>query len=73
MQEEKNSDDISVIMCIDNSGSMASTSEVQGVINFKHGITEEEYNMLKQFIDPGDENQIFPGFQNQNKTWISRK
>ncbi len=29
---------------------MSSTEEIKGKINLKHGMTEEEYNMLKQFI-----------------------
>ena len=45
-----------MVFCIDNSGSMSSTSEVKGKINFKHGLSQEEYDMLKQFIEPGDEN-----------------
>lgn len=48
--------DISIILCIDISGSMNVTQEIEGKVNLKHGITEDEYNMLKQFIEPGDEN-----------------
>lgn len=39
--------DVSIIFCIDNSGSMNTTQEIEGKVNLKHGITEEEYNMLK--------------------------
>jgi hypothetical protein len=34
---------------------MSTTTEVKGNINLKHGISKEEYEMLKQFIEPGDE------------------
>lgn len=47
--------DSSIIFCIDTSGSMSSTVEIKGIVNFKHGISAEEYEMLKQFIEPGDE------------------
>lgn len=56
MKQDVNVDQ-TVIFCIDNSGSMSSTSEIKGKVNFKHGISAEEYEMLKQFIEPGDELQ----------------
>ena len=62
----------SLIFCIDNSGSMNSSFEVKGKVNLKHGLTEEEYNTLKQFIEPGDEEQIWYG-QKKDSTWVSRK
>lgn len=41
---------------------MSVTSEIKGQkINLKHGISPEEYEMLKQFIDAGDEHQMMPG------------
>jgi hypothetical protein len=52
---------------------MSTTTEVKGKINLKHGISAEEYEMLKQFIEPGDENQMFPGLQQPNVTHVSRK
>ena len=39
--------DSSIIFCIDTSGSMSSTVEIKGKANFKHGISSEEYEMLK--------------------------
>ncbi|CAK83958.1 unnamed protein product (macronuclear) [Paramecium tetraurelia] len=65
--------DNSIIFCIDNSGSMSSTVEIKGKINFKHGISAEEYEMLKQFIEPGDEHQIWPQFNTKHVTHVSRK
>ena len=36
---------------------MSTTTIVKGQkMKLKHGITQEEYDMLKQFIEPGDEN-----------------
>lgn len=43
----KQIDQTSLIFCIDNSGSMSSSTEVKGKINLKHGMTPEEYEMLK--------------------------
>ncbi|CAD8172076.1 unnamed protein product [Paramecium pentaurelia] len=63
----------SIVFCIDNSGSMSSTVEIKGKINFKHGISPEEYEMLKQFIEPGDEHQIWPQFNTKHVTHVSRK
>lgn len=37
----------SIVFCIDNSGSMSTTVEIKGKVNFKHGISNEEYEMLK--------------------------
>lgn len=34
---------------------MSTTSEVKGKKNLKHGLSAEEYEMLKQFIEPGAE------------------
>jgi hypothetical protein len=34
---------------------MSSTTEVKGSLNLKHGLTNEELEMLKQFMEPGDE------------------
>jgi len=41
------------VFCVDNSGSMSATVEVEGKMKFKHGISKEEYEMLKQFLEPG--------------------
>ena len=64
-----------MIFCIDTSGSMNTTSEVAGKVDLKFGLSKEEIEMLKQFMEPGDEAQFnfLPGAQNQNKTFISRK
>ncbi|KRX07681.1 hypothetical protein PPERSA_11230 [Pseudocohnilembus persalinus] len=69
--QQNEEEDTSIIFCLDNSGSMSVTSEVKGKkINLKHGLTQEEYDMLKQFMDQGDEQQLN---QQQNVTYISRK
>lgn len=64
--------DISLIFCIDVSGSMSVTTEVKGKINLKHGLTKEELDMLKQFMEPGAENQQYYPGQKQNTTYVSR-
>ena len=43
-----------MIFCVDISGSMNSTSEVQGKVDLKFGLSQEEIDMLKQFMEPGD-------------------
>ena len=67
--------DAQIVFCIDTSGSMNSTTAIEGKVNLKFGISQEEIEMLKQFMEPGDEAQFnyLPGLQNQNKTFISRK
>jgi hypothetical protein len=54
---------------------MNTTSEIQGKVDLKFGMSQEEIDMLKQFMEPGDEAQFnfLPGAHNQNKTFISRK
>ena len=71
----KDENDSTIVFCIDTSGSMNSTTAVEGKVNLKFGISQEEIEMLKQFMEPGDEAQFnyLPGLQNQNKTFISRK
>ena len=63
------------MFCIDTSGSMNTTSEIEGKVDLKYGMSQEEIEMLKQFMEPGDEAQFnfLPGNQNKNKTFISRK
>ena len=46
--------DSTMIFCIDVSGSMNSTSEIPGKVNLKFGLSQEEIDMLKQFMEPGD-------------------
>ena len=62
----------SIVFCIDNSGSMNSSLEIEGKVELKHGLTEDELNSLKQFIDPGDEEQIWYN-DKKNTTWVSRR
>jgi hypothetical protein len=69
-EESKDSNDYSLILCLDNSGSMTSTSEVQGGLDVDNSISEEEMKMLAQFIEPGA-NQFM--YQKQNVKYISRK
>ena len=67
--------DSTMVFCIDTSGSMNTTTEVAGKIDLKFGLSKDEIEMLKQFMEPGDEAQFnfLPGAQNKNKTFISRK
>ena len=65
--------DISIVLCVDNSGSMSITSEVKGNMNLKHGLTEDEYKMLKDFIEPGAERYQYLPTQKKNTSWVSRK
>jgi len=34
---------------------MTTTTEVKGKVNLKHGLSPDELEMLKQFMEPGDE------------------
>jgi hypothetical protein len=71
----QNENDSSLVFCIDTSGSMNSTTAVEGKVDLKYGLSQEEVEMLRQFMEPGDEAQFnyLPGLQNQNKTFVSRK
>jgi len=46
-QKQKSLHEQSVVFCLDTSGSMSTTTQIEGKINLKHGITAEEYEMLK--------------------------
>lgn len=59
------------MFCIDNSGSMSTTTEIEGKVELRHGLSEEEYEMLKQFMEPGDEYQVNLG--KRNVTYVSRR
>jgi len=50
---------------------MSVTTEVKGKHDLKHGLSEEEYEMLKQFIEYGAD-QYLPG-QKKDTTFITRK
>ncbi len=64
--------DISVIFCIDFSGSMCVTSEIKVKEELKYGgLSKEEYDMLKKFIEQGA-SQNLPK-QKQGMQWVSRK
>jgi len=71
ISNSNNDEDISVIFCIDNSGSMSVTTEIQGKHDIQHGLSEEEYNTLKEFIEEGV-NQYLP-YERKNTTYVSRK
>ena len=66
--------DSTIVFCIDVSGSMNTTSEIAGKVDLKFGLSQEQMDMLKQFMEPGDEAQFnyLPGAHNQNKTFVSR-
>jgi hypothetical protein len=46
--------DSTIVFCIDNSGSMNTTQEIKGKVSLKHGISAQELEMLRQFMEPGD-------------------
>lgn len=74
LEQQATDSDSTIIFCIDISGSMNTTSEIAGKVDLKFGLSKEEIEMLKQFMQPGDEAQFanLPGAHNQNKTYISR-
>ena len=53
---------------------MNSTQEVLGKVELKHGVSQAEIEMLRQFMEPGDEAQLnfIPG-QSRSVTYVSRK
>lgn len=53
---------------------MNTTSSIEGKVDLKYGVSKEELEMLRQFMEPGDEAQLnfLPGAQNHNKTFVSR-
>lgn len=75
LEQGETDNDSTMIFCIDVSGSMNSTSEIKGKVDLKFGLSQEEIDMLKQFMEPGDEAQFnfLPGAHNKDKTFISRK
>ncbi|CAM6004653.1 unnamed protein product [Sphagnum balticum] len=75
MESEETGNDSTVVFCIDASGSMNTTTEVVGKVDLKFGLSEEEIEMLKAFMEPGDEAQFnfLPGAHNKNKTFVSRR
>lgn len=44
---QNNQDESSVILCIDTSGSMCQTTEIEGKFDFKNKVSKDEYEMLK--------------------------
>lgn len=54
LEQGETDNDSTMIFCIDVSGSMNSTSEIAGKVDLKFGLSQEEINMLKQFMEPGD-------------------
>jgi len=75
LEQGETDNDSTMIFCIDVSGSMNTTSEIAGKMDLKFGLSQEEIDMLKQFMEPGDEAQFnfLPGAHNKDKTFISRK
>ena len=64
-------EDISVIFCIDFSGSMCVATEIKVKDEVKNGMSQEEWDMLKDFIEDNAP-QFLPG-QKKDTQWISRK
>lgn len=54
LEQGETDNDSTMIFCIDVSGSMNSTSEITGKVDLKFGLSQEEIDMLKQFMEPGD-------------------
>lgn len=53
---------------------MSATTEIEGKVKLKHtGISEEEYEMLKQFLEPGAEHQQDVYAKKRNCTFVSSK
>lgn len=75
LENKGSENDSTMIFCIDTSGSMNITTEVEGKVDLKFGLSQEEIEMLKTFMEPGDEAQFnfLPGTHNKNKTFVSRK
>ncbi|CAD8122110.1 unnamed protein product [Paramecium sonneborni] len=65
----------SIIFCVDISGSMSSTTQIKGRVDCKSGISQEEYENLKQFIDPADHSHYLRKIQKEQRRqkYISRK
>lgn len=56
--EIKSENDSTIVFCIDTSGSMNTTSSIEGKVDLKYGLSQEELEMLRQFMEPGDEAQL---------------
>ncbi len=54
LEQGATENDSTIIFCIDISGSMNTTSEIAGKVELKFGLSKEEIEMLKQFMEPGD-------------------
>ncbi len=54
LEHGETENDSTIIFCIDISGSMNTTSEIAGKVELKFGLSKEEIEMLKQFMEPGD-------------------
>lgn len=54
LENQSSQNDSTMIFCIDASGSMNTTTEIEGKVELKFGISQEEIEMLKQFMEPGD-------------------
>eukprot|EP01022_Parablepharisma_sp_SALTPOND_P019152 TRINITY_DN3238_c0_g1_i1.p1 TRINITY_DN3238_c0_g1~~TRINITY_DN3238_c0_g1_i1.p1 ORF type:complete len:731 (+),score=92.14 TRINITY_DN3238_c0_g1_i1:5000-7192(+) len=72
MQDKEESkaiaEDVSIIFCIDTSGSMCVTQPVQGKVAVKYDKTKK----LKEFLKYSDGSQQYMGKEKKNTTYISR-
>lgn len=64
-------EDITLIFCIDFSGSMCVSTEIQVKEELRYGVSKEEWDMLKDFIEDNAP-QFLPN-QNKATQWVSRK
>ena len=64
-------EDITLIFCIDFSGSMCVSTEIQVKEELRYGVSKEEWDMLKDFIEDNAP-QFLPN-QSQATQWVSRK
>lgn len=75
-EEEKAQDnDVSIIFCLDNSGSMGVTSQLSHPVQLKHGSAKNsELEYLKQFMEPQEYEQIKQQYKfNDMQQYVSRK
>ncbi|CAD8124473.1 unnamed protein product [Paramecium sonneborni] len=75
IEENKIKNEKSVIFCIDVSGSMSTTTKISGKVGCNSENYLQEYEMLKEFIDPKDRPHYLKKLQQKQKnvSHISRK
>ncbi|CAD8109937.1 unnamed protein product [Paramecium primaurelia] len=69
-QSQSGQDKCSITFCLDTSGSMSTTTEIKGKIECQPGLSQQEYEMLKKYIQP--ETQIYLN-KSKDISYVSRK